>query len=41
MGKTALAVKYARKFQDAYCDGIFYLSADSWPSLHVSLRQVC
>jgi hypothetical protein len=40
VGKTYLAIQYAQNFHDVYCDGVFYLNAESWPSLHVSLRQL-
>eukprot|EP00118_Oscarella_pearsei_P013386 m.106663 g.106663 ORF g.106663 m.106663 type:complete len:1328 (+) comp37264_c0_seq9:70-4053(+) len=39
VGKTSLAISYARKHTETYCDGVFYFNAESFASLLVSFRQ--
>ena len=39
VGKTTLAFKYVCQYAESYSDGVFYFNAESYPSLHWSLRE--
>jgi tetratricopeptide (TPR) repeat protein len=39
IGKSSVALKYARQWKDWYGDGVLYLNAESYASLYMSVRK--
>lgn len=39
IGKSAVAADYALQMKEVYVGGVFRFNAESWPSLHISVRE--